>query len=252
MKHPRTTIALATAGALTLAAVPVIAQEVAADPDAATATESPGDASESPSDASDRAERAPDTRTRAHRTRPGPGGFGPMVDQLSDDFAAELADELGLSAEEVEDAIDRIRERWTEDFEATLEEHRQEAQDRMAEHLDQAVEDGALTPEQADALSDLFAGGEGFGPGRFPELTDDQRDALDALREWAGEQLGEEGWGGGLRHGPGGPKGWFGGERSGPDDRSTDDGADEEATESGADPFTEDGAAATESSLQTT
>ncbi|MBY5161879.1 hypothetical protein [Salsipaludibacter albus] len=228
MRHPRTTVALATAGALGLAVVPVIAQEIADPPAAATATESeqaePGVApSAEPSDRDASEESVAPGRHR------GPGHFGPMVDQLSDDFAEELADELGLEADEVADAIDRIRERWTEDFAATLEEHKAEIAERMGDRLDQAVEEEALTQEQADALADLFAGGQRPGPGMLDELTDEQREALDALREWAGEALGERGWGlGPGGHGPGdhAPGDWRGGSDDG--DAPRDDSSDQD------------------------
>lgn len=225
MRHPRTTVVLATAGALGLAAVPVLAQEIADTPAAATATESEQAAPAEPAEPGAEPSAEPSDRDASEESvapgrHRGPGHFGPMVDQLSDDFAEELADELGLEPDEVADAIDRVRERWADDFVATLEEHRAELAERMDERLDQAVEEGALTQDQADALADLFAGDQRPGPGMLDGLTDEQREALDALREWAGEALGERGWGFGPGgHGPGGHA--PGAQRGGSDDGDT-------------------------------
>lgn len=251
MRHPRTTVALATAGALSLAAVPVLAQGIADTPGAATASPDATDdatggaTNEASPDAGDTTTDRESDSSRARERRGGHGHFGPMVEELSDDFAEELADELGLSPDEVADAIDRIRERWTEDFRATMEEHREEAGERLAEQLDAAVVDGALTQEQADELADLFAS-EDLGPGKFEDLTDEQRDALEALRDHVGEQFTGRGWGPSKRRGPGGPGGGRG-DHASPDqgdagDDSTDDstdGATENSTEGSADPFSE-------------
>lgn len=62
-------------------------------------------------------------------------------------FAAELAAELDLPAEQVEEAVATVRERLAE-------ERRAERLAALTERLDEAVADGTLTQEQADAILD--------------------------------------------------------------------------------------------------
>ncbi|MFI7521969.1 hypothetical protein [Micromonospora globbae] len=84
-------------------------------------------------------------------------------------FAEELAKELGVSTDKVTAALEKLREQHKADRP-----ERPSAEDRQArleERLDQAVEDGKLTQEQADAILDAVEsgvlGGGGFGgPGR--------------------------------------------------------------------------------------
>ncbi|CAN5852735.1 hypothetical protein BH24ACT15_BH24ACT15_03210 [soil metagenome] len=70
------------------------------------------------------------------------------------DFAAGLAERLGLDVDTVETAIEEIREELSA-------ERRAEAEAWAGEQLDQAVEDGTLTQEQADALLELAESVEG-------------------------------------------------------------------------------------------
>ncbi len=86
------------------------------------------------------------------------------------DFAAGLAERLGLDVDTVETAIEETREELSA-------ERRAEAEAWAGQQLDQAVEDGTLTQEQADALlglaesveGQLFGGRsmEGFGGRMF-------------------------------------------------------------------------------------
>ena len=72
------------------------------------------------------------------------------------------------------------------------------------EALDQAVADGAVTQDQADLLEELWAAREDAADGlRRMDLTDEQRAALDAFREEAGEGLLGGRSGPGHRHGRG-------------------------------------------------
>lgn len=81
------------------------------------------------------------------------------------EFAAALAEELGLDAATVDAALESV---WTELAEEREAEHRAALEDRLAE----AVEAGDLTQEQADALlaaaeAGVLGGGRGGmgGPG---------------------------------------------------------------------------------------
>lgn len=61
------------------------------------------------------------------------------------EFAAALAEELGLPTEQVAEAIETVRERQRA-------EHKAERLAHLKERLDAAVADGTLTQEQADAI----------------------------------------------------------------------------------------------------
>jgi hypothetical protein len=82
-------------------------------------------------------------------------------------FAADLAEELGLEAEEVSAAIEKVRATHREQLQATRTE-------RLRERLDAAVEAGRLTQEEADARLEAHEAGErptrgeGMGPGEGP------------------------------------------------------------------------------------
>ena len=92
-------------------------------------------------------------------------------------FAEALAEELGLDAETVGAAIDAVRAELQTEREA-------ERRAALEERLEEAVADGELTREQADALLEaqdagvLPFGGRGgrgghhHGPGRFPVSPD--------------------------------------------------------------------------------
>ncbi|TDB93163.1 hypothetical protein E1091_12180 [Micromonospora fluostatini] len=92
------------------------------------------------------------------------------------EFAESLAKELGVDTEKVTSALEKLREQRTSERPERGERgdwRGGDAADRQAkltERLDQAVEDGKLTREQADAIvkaveSGVFPGG-GWGPGR--------------------------------------------------------------------------------------
>lgn len=73
------------------------------------------------------------------------------------DFAQRLADELGVGADKVASALEKVRGEMQAERQA---EHLSSIEDR----LDQAVEDGNLTRAQADAI--LEAAKNGVFPGR--------------------------------------------------------------------------------------
>jgi glycine/D-amino acid oxidase-like deaminating enzyme len=95
------------------------------------------------------------------------------------DLAERLAEELGVDADEVEAALETVRDEMQA-------EHQARHLESLKERLDQAVTDGELTQEQADAI--LEAAESGVFPG-----------------------------GGRGHHGPGGPGG-FGGPGAGASD----------------------------------
>jgi hypothetical protein len=83
------------------------------------------------------------------------------------EFAAALAEELGVSTDKVAAALEKVRE---EQKPADRPERgdRGDSADRQAalkEHLAQAVEDGKLTQEQADAITAAAEAGVFPGPG---------------------------------------------------------------------------------------
>ncbi|MFR9778243.1 hypothetical protein ACL02O_19590 [Micromonospora sp. MS34] len=78
-------------------------------------------------------------------------------------FAEALAKELGVSTDKVTAALEKIREQHQGDRP-----QRPSAEDRQArlkERLDQAVKDGKLTQEQADAVLKAVEAGVFPGPG---------------------------------------------------------------------------------------
>ncbi|WP_405099270.1 hypothetical protein [Micromonospora sp. NBC_01412] len=87
------------------------------------------------------------------------------------EFAEALAKELGVSTDKVTAALDKVREQNKADRPERGE--RPDAADRQAamkERLDQAVKDGKLTQEQADAITKaaeagVFPGGGDRGHG---------------------------------------------------------------------------------------
>ena len=79
------------------------------------------------------------------------------------EFAAALAKELGVSTDKVTAALEKVRTQQQADRPA-----RPSAEDRQAalkERLDQAVKDGKLTQEQADAITKAAEAGVLPGPG---------------------------------------------------------------------------------------
>lgn len=95
--------------------------------------------------------------------------FEQLREDRREDFAARLAEELGLDTETVSEALEAVHEDLREEWSA-------ERAARLTERLAEAVEDGDLTQEQADAiLAAVEAGvlgdgrlgggpGGGFGP----------------------------------------------------------------------------------------
>ncbi|MDX1659507.1 MAG: hypothetical protein R3343_11855 [Nitriliruptorales bacterium] len=93
-----------------------------------------------------------------------------------------LAEELGVTVEELEAAHEATRERIQEEFAYEFEARREEREERLLERIDRAVENGRITEEEAAALRERVENGE------FP---------FDGLRH--------------RRRGPHGPRGFFGG-----------------------------------------
>ncbi|MGC5018264.1 hypothetical protein [Micromonospora sp. DT47] len=78
-------------------------------------------------------------------------------------FAEALAKELGVSTDKVTAALEKVREQQKADRP-----ERPSTEDRQAqlkERLDQAVKDGKLTQEQADAITKAVEAGVFPGPG---------------------------------------------------------------------------------------
>lgn len=68
------------------------------------------------------------------------------------EFTEKLADELGVSEDEVSSALENVREEMREDRQA-------EHTDRLKQRLDDAVANGSLTQEQADAIVEAAKSG---------------------------------------------------------------------------------------------
>jgi len=82
------------------------------------------------------------------------------------DFAKALAEELGVPQDKVEAALTKLREQHKAEAQERRDEWQQRAEankaDRQAklrQRLDQAVEDGKLTREQADAIVKAYEAG---------------------------------------------------------------------------------------------
>ena len=87
-------------------------------------------------------------------------------DEMHAELAQRLADELGLGTKTVSDALDTVMEQLQT-------EHRAERLDALQQRLDQAVENGTLTRERADAIYDAVK--DGIGPwlgGRTGDMGD--------------------------------------------------------------------------------
>ncbi|MEW2442611.1 hypothetical protein [Micromonospora marina] len=83
------------------------------------------------------------------------------------EFADALAEELGVSTDKVTAALEKLREQRQGDRPERPE--RPSTEDRQAalkERLDQAVTDGKLTQEQADAVLEAAEAGVFPGPGK--------------------------------------------------------------------------------------
>ncbi|MCG5453086.1 hypothetical protein [Micromonospora hortensis] len=104
------------------------------------------------------------TPTPSASTAPAPGGAPGAKADRQGEFAEALATELGVPTDKVTAALEKIREQHR----PTDRPQRQSAEDRQAaltQRLDQAVKDGKLTQEQADAITKAVEAGVFPGPG---------------------------------------------------------------------------------------
>ncbi|MBB4960982.1 hypothetical protein [Micromonospora polyrhachis] len=92
------------------------------------------------------------------------------------EFAKALADELGVPQDKVEAALTKLREQhkaevaekrdeWKQRAGENADENKADRQAKLKERLDQAVADGKLTQEQADAIVKAYEAGVLPGPG---------------------------------------------------------------------------------------
>lgn len=163
MKISRTTAAAAGLSGLLVvgALLPAVAQEDTATQESSEATESPG-TEDSATDAS--TDDGDDT---------GHGDRGPDVEALAEALAAEL----DLDVEAVEDALDAVRDDMVAQRQVQVEERRQA-------WLDERVETGDLTEEEAAALLEqdgpvpgMGRGHRGHGRGHGPDAAPDDAGA---------------------------------------------------------------------------
>ncbi|WP_433134564.1 hypothetical protein ACQPWW_25850 [Micromonospora sp. CA-240977] len=103
---------------------------------------------------------AADTPTPSASTAPAPGAKA----DRQNEFAEALAKELGVPTDKVTAALEKVREQHR----PADRPQRPSAEDRKAalkQRLDQAVKDGKLTQEQADAITKAIEAGVFPGPG---------------------------------------------------------------------------------------
>ncbi|MEU8254965.1 hypothetical protein AB0C06_11955 [Micromonospora inaquosa] len=103
------------------------------------------------------------TPTPSTSTAPAPGA-APGAKDRQGELAEALAKELGVPTDKVTAALEKIREQHR----PTDRPQRPSAEDRQAalkQRLEQAVKDGKLTQEQADAITKAVEAGVFPGPG---------------------------------------------------------------------------------------
>ncbi|MEU8392452.1 hypothetical protein [Micromonospora sp. NPDC048842] len=104
------------------------------------------------------------TPTPSASTAPAPDTAPGAKADRQGEFADALAKELGVPTDKVTAALEKIREQHR----PTDRPQRPSAEDRQAaltQRLDQAVKDGKLTQEQADAITKAVEAGVFPGPG---------------------------------------------------------------------------------------
>ncbi|WP_422755207.1 hypothetical protein [Micromonospora sp. WMMD708] len=92
------------------------------------------------------------------------------------EFAEALAKELGVDTDKVTAALEKVREQHRPTGDRPERPSPQDRQEKLAERLAQAVKDGKLTQEQADAITKaveagVFPGPAGRGHHGGPEGT---------------------------------------------------------------------------------
>lgn len=87
---------------------------------------------------------------------PAERGDRPTRDELREELATRLAEELGLEPAEVSAALETVEEELRA-------EHETERLERLSTRLDEAVEAGRLTRDQADAILEAARQGELVG-----------------------------------------------------------------------------------------
>ena len=80
--------------------------------------------------------------------------------EIKDRAKEILAEELGVSLEDLEAAREATRDRIQEEFADEFEARRQDRRARLLERIDDAVENGRITEEEAEVLRERFESGD--------------------------------------------------------------------------------------------